>query len=416
LQVNSDSNIRDASVQMIVGKLTLNSVKWNLTPYNASPPPPAAPPPPPPLPPPPIGNNGFVYNDSFEFPAIGDNSWRLKSAGGLMAPDSGWASTRDIEFHRTATWSKGGGNGTHGFQYAEIEKDISQSFTLPAGGTYDVSFDYRFGDNGSATDNKIEVHWGNVLLATLSPTDGAAWAKHTFRVEGTGAPVTFSLRQVGGANNSHGAFIDLVQIAAAPPLPPSAPVAGSSGLVANGSFENVVLPDGALWEGLTAPAGVDAGKQLLPGWNSTRFFEMWRNVTWWRGYGTDGAQYAELVTDLSQSINLPTGSVYELEVDFRNGNDGTPEGNSVEILWDGELLGKYYPPVGQQWKRVAIPIAGTGQGTLTLRQPLTHRDTDGVHLDRVRIHSKYALVAPPPGCPGGPDLTPVAGRPLRLVD
>nr|MCU0882723.1 hypothetical protein [Hyphomonadaceae bacterium] len=405
LQINSDSNIRNASVQMIVGKLTLNSVKWNLTPYNAStpPPPPAAAPPPPP-----IGNNGFVYNDSFEFPAITDNTWALRSGGGLMAPSSGWTSTRDIEFHRKATWSGGGGNGTHGVQYAEIEKDLSQSITLPSGGTYTVSFDYRYGDNGNATDNRIEVLWNGVLLTTLSPVQGEGWKKHAFNVTGTGSPAAFTVRQVSGANNSHGAFIDLLQIAAAPPPPPTAPVAGSSGLIINGSFETKVIADGTLEDNMPS--------SLVPGWSSTRFFELWRNASWSPGWGTDGAQYAELITDMSQSLNLATNTVYELEVDFKNGNDGTIEGNSIEILWNGQLLGKYYPPVGQQWKRVAIPIAGTGQGTLTLRQPLTHKDTDGVHLDRVRLNAKYTLEAPPAGCPGGPPLTPVAGRPLRLID
>lgn len=406
LQVNSDSNIRDASVQMIVGKLTLNSVRWNLTPYGAvsPPPPPAAPTP---------ASYGPVFNYSFETPVIADNSWRLKSQGGAMADVPSWTSTRDIEFHRKATWSGGGGSGTDGDQYAEIEKDLSQSFALPNTGTYTISFDYRFGDNGTSTDNRIEVVWDGNVVTTLTPIQGEAWKTYSFNIVGTGVSRPLTLRQVAGANNSHGAFIDDVRVVAAV-LPPPEPVGQSTGLVVNGSFETQVLPTGALWEGLTNPTGT--GGPLMPGWSSTRFFEMWRNVNWHTGWGTDGSQHAELITDLSQAINLPIGSTYELSVDFKNGNDGTYHGNSLQILWNGQVLGHYYPPAGQTWKRVVVPLAGTGPGVLTLRQPPGSQDTDGVHLDRVRIFAKPNLVVPPPGCPGGAFLEQVGGKPLRLID
>ena len=109
-----------------------------------------------------------------------------------------------------------GGFGTDGVQYAEIEKNMTQSITLPSGKTYRFEFDYRIGNNGSVQDNRFLVNWGNKQLADVQPVGvpgtSGTWQRLTFPIRGTGSPISLTFTQLLGADFNHGAFLDRVRI------------------------------------------------------------------------------------------------------------------------------------------------------------------------------------------------------------
>ena len=92
-----------------------------------------------------------------------------------------------------------GGFGTDGVQYAELSNNLSQTVTLPAGKTYRLTVDYRYGDDGTLADNRFLLHWDGKQLADVQPTPGAGglgvgaqWQRMTFPIRGTGTPTTIS--------------------------------------------------------------------------------------------------------------------------------------------------------------------------------------------------------------------------------
>jgi Flp pilus assembly protein TadG len=229
LTFNSGSSLQSNSVKIIGKTVNFSGTNWTMTPYTAaglSPPPPSPPPSPPPLP---VSvGTGYIVNGSFETPAISAGTWTLWSWNQYPAMQ-GWTSTRTFEIHNAAFWSGGGGYGTDGVQYAEIEKDLSQTITLPADRTFELSWDYRQGDNGSLHDNKFEVIWDNQLFATIDPQAAGTsptWMRMSMPLRGTGQPKTLTIRQLPGADNNHGAFMDrfrLVENVTLSPPPPGCP-------------------------------------------------------------------------------------------------------------------------------------------------------------------------------------------------
>ena len=215
LKFESEEQASVLSAQIIGRNLTFEDIDFNMRPYDGPRPPLSGGPlPPPPLPPPLVSaGSGLLSNGSSEQPVIATNTRSLRSiAQGVL----GWSTTRQFEIHNAATWSGGGGFGTDGIQYAELDKDLSQTVTLPAGVTYRLQFDYRHGDDGTAEDNRFVLNWDDKQLADIqpqvTPAASAAWQRMTFPIRGTGSPITFTFSQILGANYDDGPFLDGIRV------------------------------------------------------------------------------------------------------------------------------------------------------------------------------------------------------------
>lgn len=221
LNFNSGNNVSSMSLQILGRVIHFNDSDFNLSPYTG------------PLPPgvtlpggtpgtsvaqpasPPVSTgSGLLSNGSFELPAFLANSMNFRTiAEGVV----GWITSKRFEIHNGTTGSGAGGYGTDGVQFAEIEQDLSQTVTLPAGSTYRLQFDYRYGDNGTNVDNRFLVNWDGKQLADIQPTTGASgatatWQRMTFPIRGTGNPVRLSFAQTGSADTNNGAFLDRVRV------------------------------------------------------------------------------------------------------------------------------------------------------------------------------------------------------------
>jgi hypothetical protein len=218
LNFNSGNNVTSVALRILGRIIHFNDSDFNLTPYNG------------PLPPgvtlpggtpgttvnnpasPPVSTgSGLLNNGSFELP-VADPGTRYTRT--IAQGVQGWTTTRQFELHNSLFTAGFGGYGTDGVQYAELKKDLTQWVTLPAGKTYRLQFDYRYGDNGSDADNHFLVNWGDKQLADIQPAQASSsgWKRISFPIRGTGSPISLTFTQLLGANFDYGAFLDRVRI------------------------------------------------------------------------------------------------------------------------------------------------------------------------------------------------------------
>jgi Flp pilus assembly protein TadG len=200
---------------------------------------------------------------------------------------------------------------------------------------------------------------------------------------------------------------------APPPFQP-APSSTAPDLVPNGSFELPVIPaDGNQTGGSL--------QDTMPSWTTTGLFDLFnaRFSSNGAGYGTDGAQYAELHRDLSQTVTTVAGQAYEFSFDYRYGDNGSVLDNRFEVVWNGQVIATINPPnpttTTTEWKRISFPVIATGASTtFTFRQVAGADVNHGASLDRVRLVATTGGTGPGPGgCPGNASPPPPPAKPAR---
>ena len=201
---------------MVGYRFTINGINWNWTPYTGALPagvshPPSVSPPPPPALPPVSTGSGLLNNGSFENPVVPAGTW----TGFNSIP--GWTMTNLVRLINRVMLPAFGGFGTDGVQYAELSNNLSQTVTLPAGKTYRLTVDYRYGDEGTLADNRFLLHWDGKQLADVQPIPGsggagagAQWQRMTFPIRGSGTPITLRFSQPTPV--LQGPFLDRVRI------------------------------------------------------------------------------------------------------------------------------------------------------------------------------------------------------------
>lgn len=193
LVFNSGNGLQSVNTQIVGKRFIFNNINWSLSAYKA---PPAA-----------AANlGGILTNGSAELAAI--------STGTIATPTSvsGWSTTGGFIIHNSKTETGFGDYGTDGNQYFKLNKDLSQTATTIKDKTYEFSFDYKYGENGNAVDNKFEVLLNGNLLATIAPVSNEPWKRTTLTFKAQNSSSVISFRQVSGATTSNGAFIDRVVV------------------------------------------------------------------------------------------------------------------------------------------------------------------------------------------------------------
>ncbi len=164
------------------------------------------------------------------------------------------------------------------------------------------------------------------------------------------------------------------------------PVAGTN-LLVNGSGSSHPL--------LTA---LDTGRwgafSSVAGWSaiSGGTIELWNNLNGVQA--TDGKNYGELDykearDGFYQDVKTVAGQSYDLSFDARSRPGFTGSTCSVEVLWNGSVVGTV--PPGSSWENYDFTVVGTGG-----KDRLTVREVGGQGSDGLgALYDNFALTAKP---------------------
>ncbi|MBH5372008.1 Ig-like domain-containing protein [Bradyrhizobium glycinis] len=329
---------------------------------------------------PPANGTNLLVNGSFEATALADGRW------GAYQSVSGWTaiSGGTIELWNNVNGVRASDGGNFGeLDYLGSRDGFYQDVKTVAGQVYQLSFDARSRPGFSDTTCSIEVLWNGSVIAAVPP--GAAWDTYDFKVVGTGGNDRLTFREVSSqGGDGLGALYDNIELTAAtaPPATPS-PGTGQANLLVNGSFESTPLESGR-W----------AAFDNIPGWHaiSGGAVELWNNLNGVKA--TDGGNFGELDymgarDGLYQDVKTVAGQQYDLSFDARSRPGFSSSTCSIEVLWNGSVVG-VVPPDGD-WKNYDFTVTGTGgQDRLTFRE-VAGQGSDGLGA----LYDNVSLVAKP---------------------
>ncbi|MBH5386116.1 Ig-like domain-containing protein [Bradyrhizobium diversitatis] len=333
---------------------------------------------------PPANGKNLLVNGSFETTdssPLGEGRWgAYKSISGWTAISGG-----TIELWNNLNGVRASDGGNFGeLDYLGARDGFYQDVKTVAGQVYQLSFDARSRPGFTGATCSIEVLWNDSVIATVPP--GSNWTNYDFNVVGTGSNDRLTFREVASqGSDGLGALYDNIELTAATAAPTTPlPEIGDKNLLTNGSFESSSLAPGG-W------AGFDA----IPGWHaiSGGTIELWNNLN--GVTASDGGNYGELDylgarDGLYQDVKTVAGQQYALSFDARSRPGFSDSTCSVEVLWNGSVVGVVPPDA--DWKNYDFTVTGTGgQDRLTFRE-VANQGGDGLGAlyDNVSLVAKQA--------------------------
>jgi len=224
------------------------------------------------------------------------------------------------------------------------------------------------GDSVSYTvsDDRFEVVDGDLRLV-----DGVSFDHEDI----SSVDVTVTATDSGGLSTSETFTIEVRDENEAPSIVEITPV--SENLIMGGSFEEHDVRTGG-WRGFREDA--------TGTWDSANGIEVWDNLG---GIAAaEGEQFLELdythaADAISQTINTEAGQTYIVSFDMRA--RGATTTDTIEVYWNGELVG-VYDPASTDWEEVSFEVTGTGAGdVLEFREAAGESDSLGAHLDNISL-------------------------------
>ncbi|MBR0959029.1 Ig-like domain-containing protein [Bradyrhizobium japonicum] len=333
---------------------------------------------------PPANGKNLLVNGSFEASTLApyaDGRW------GAYKSVSGWTA---ISGGTIELWNNlGGVRASDGGNYGELDyvgtrDGFYQDVKTVAGQVYQLSFDARSRPGFSGATCSIEVLWNGSVVATVPP--GTAWDSYDFKVVGTGSNDRLTFREVASqGGDGLGALYDNIELTVATATP-TTPGTADPNLLVNGSFESSSLAPhgGGRWGAFDA----------IPGWHaiSGGTIELWNNLNGVKA--SDGVNFGELDyvgarDGLYQDVKTVAGQQYVLSFDARSRPGFSSSTCSIEVLWNGSVVG-VVPPDGN-WKNYDFTVTGTGgQDRLTFRE-VAGQGGDGLGA----LYDNVSLVAKP---------------------
>ena len=355
---------------------------------------------------PPADSKNLLVNGSFEAttlsPLAGGRWGAYKSVSGWTAISGG-----TIELWNNLGGVKASDGGNYGeLDYAGARDGFYQDVKTVAGQVYTLSFDARSRPGFTGATCSIEVLWNGSVIATVPP--GSAWDTYDFKVVGTGSNDHLTFREVASqGSDGLGALYDNIELTAATPAPAaSQPEATDTNLLVNGSFESSSL------------APLQSGRwgafDSIPGWHaiSGGTIELWNNLNGVKA--SDGVNYGELDyagarDGLYQDVKTTAGQQYVLSFDARSRPGFTSSTCSIEVLWNGSVVG-VVPPDGT-WQNYDFTVTGTGgQDRVTFRE-VAGQGGDGLGA----LYDNVSLVAKPASS-ASTTLLSSAGQAVALMN
>lgn len=313
------------------------------------------------------GSTNLLVNGSFEAASLAAYS---TGRWGAFSSLQGWTalSGSKIELWNNLENVRATSGANFGeLDYAGARDGFYQDVKTVAGQRYDLSFDARSRPGFTSSTTTVEVLWNGSVIATVPPGD--SWKNYDFSVVGTGGQDRLTFREAANqSSDGLGALYDNVTLTAATSAPASPPAttppAAAANLLVNGSFESSSLAayDTGHWGAFSS----------VPGWTaiSGSAIELWNNLNGVQA--TDGQNYGELDykearDGFYQDVKTVTGQSYDLSFDARSRPGFTGSTCSVEVLWNGSVVGTV--PPGDSWQNYDFAVVGTGgQDRLTFRE------------------------------------------------
>lgn len=349
-------------------------------------------------PPPPLGNN-LVSNGSFEITPAPVADGNLANWASIQ----GWTTGAGDYMEVINPLNGGGENASNGSYFLELDTDnvtqteISQVLATEAGKTYQISLDHkaRLAYTGAAT-NGIEVLWNGQVVGDISATDWQNWTTSSFTVTASGNSSQLMFREKGGNGDGFGAHMDNVRVqerldipAAGPPSADIASRTYGTSLIQDGGFEAVA-------EGVVSSLATSAWQ--TPDGNA----EIWGSATlgFHAGNGTGapqggqfleldqyGTQHNDLVPDeIWQDVQTQAGRIYQLDFNSMGRSGGGTLSNTMEVLWNGDVIGTVTSAADGTWDTSRFDVVGTGgMDRLTFRELAAGNDAVGPFIDNVRL-------------------------------
>ncbi|WP_271576329.1 Ig-like domain-containing protein [Bradyrhizobium sp. CCBAU 11361] len=333
---------------------------------------------------PPAAGENLLVNGSFEATSL------APFAGGRWGAYQSVSRWTAISGGTIELWNNLGGvkasdGGNFGeLDYAGARDGFYQDVKTVAGQVYQLSFDARSRPGFTGATCSIEVLWNGSVIATVPPS--SSWDTYDFKVVGTGSNDRLTFREVASqGSDGLGALYDNIELTVATPAA-SLPEAADKNLLVNGSFESSSL------------APLQAGRwgafDAIPGWHaiSGGTIELWNNLNGVKA--SDGVNYGELDyagarDGLYQDVETVAGQQYVLSFDARSRPGFTSSTCSIEVLWNGSVLGVV--PPDSTWQNYDFTVTGTGgQDRVTFRE-VAGQGSDGLGA----LYDNVSLVAKP---------------------
>jgi ELWxxDGT repeat protein len=312
----------------------------------------------------------------FESPAVGSGTFGAFQVAPAGTP---WAFAGSAGISGNGSgFTAGNPNAPEGAQVAFLQGNgsFSQTVTGMAAGTYQLSFQAAQRGNFQASRQDFRVLVDGVSVGTFTP-GGTAYSAFTTAafVVGSGAhTVTFQGLDTAGGDNT--AFLDNVQLAAAPAL-------GDAG------FESPTVGAGTFGAFQVAPAGTPwafAGSAGISG-NGSGFTAGNPNAP-------EGSQVAFLqgVGSFSQTVTGMAAGTYRLTFQAAQRGNFNQGGQDFRVLVDGAVVGTFRPgSAAYAGLTTAAFAVGAGAHTISFVGLDSTGGDNTAFLDDVRLATASAL-------------------------
>ncbi|KPN62763.1 hypothetical protein SAMN04488527_12432 [Aliiroseovarius crassostreae] len=264
---------------------------------------------------------------------------------------------------------------------AKIQQDIETR----DGATYEISLLYSGAAAVSDESKVVEVWWNGELIGIITG-DHSDWREYSFVATGTDTS-RLELRAAGAADG-YGGFVDNVSVREVlqgrtedvSDMLTERPESGN--LVTNGDFEAYTPGNGGAPDGWFRNAS-------MPGTHIERLDTQIVGDVTESPFGRFGVELdSDANTGIYQDLRTEAGQTYEISIDYTARDHLAAENNTVEVLWDGKVVGTISETHGD-WKTYTFTVTGaTGSSSrLELRGGGTSDSIGGV-IDNIRVEKQ----------------------------
>ena len=135
---------------------------------------------------------------------------------------------------------------------------------------------------------------------------------------------------------------------------------------------------------------------VVGGWHSDTEVEVWGR-DFYGVKATDGVKVAELdydhgLSNMYQEVATVSGQSYTFTFDYAQRSDAPAAGNTVQVFWNGELVGSV-DPASTDWSHASFQVVGTGgSDRIEFREEAGDNDSLGGLIDNASLRATPVVV------------------------
>lgn len=135
---------------------------------------------------------------------------------------------------------------------------------------------------------------------------------------------------------------------------------------------------------------------VVGGWHSGSEVEVWGR-DFYGVKATDGVKVAELdydhgLSNMYQNVATVSGQSYTFTFDYSQRSDAASSSNTVQVFWNGELVGSV-DPASTDWSHASFQVIGTGgSDRIEFREEAGDNDSLGGLIDNASLRATPVVV------------------------